>query len=46
LKRPASQQLSKLLPQLIDKLTPDGKLPEAGKVGEALNMLKKKFLSS
>ena len=42
----ASQQLSKLLPQIIDKLTPDGKLPEAGKVGEALNMLKNKFLSN
>ena len=41
-----SQQLSKLLPQFIDKLTPDGKLPEAGKLGDALNMLKSKFLSS
>jgi uncharacterized protein YidB (DUF937 family) len=42
----ASQHLSELLPQIIDKLTPDGKLPEAGKLGEALNMLKSKFLSS
>jgi uncharacterized protein YidB (DUF937 family) len=42
----ASQQLSNLLPQIIDKLTPDGTLPEAGKVSEALNMFKNKFLSS
>lgn len=42
----ASQHLSELLPQIIDKLTPNGKLPEAGKLGEALNMLKSKFLSS
>jgi uncharacterized protein YidB (DUF937 family) len=40
-----SQQLSNLLPQIIDKLTPNGKLPEAGKVDEALNMLKNKFFS-
>jgi uncharacterized protein YidB (DUF937 family) len=31
---------------MIDKLTPNGKLPEAGKLDEALNMLKSKFLSS
>jgi uncharacterized protein YidB (DUF937 family) len=42
----ASQHLSELLPQIIDKLTPDGTLPEAGKLGEALSMLKSKFLSS
>jgi len=41
-----SQHLSELLPQIIDKLTPNGKLPDAGKLGEALNMLKSKFLSS
>jgi uncharacterized protein YidB (DUF937 family) len=41
-----SQQLSKLLPQIIDKLTPDGNLPEVSKVGETLNILKNKFLSS
>ncbi|HEY6011196.1 MAG TPA: YidB family protein [Nitrospirota bacterium] len=40
-----SQQLSQLLPQIIDKLTPDGKLPAAGDLGGALDMLKKKFLS-
>jgi len=42
----ALQHLSQLLPQIIDKLTPDGKLPEAGKLGEALNMLKGKFFNS
>ncbi len=41
----ALQNLSQLLPQIIDKLTPDGKLPEADKLGETLSMLKKKFLS-
>ncbi|HUI44546.1 MAG TPA: YidB family protein [Nitrospirota bacterium] len=41
-----SQHLSALLPQIIDKLTPDGNLPDAGKLGEALNMLKSKFFSS
>ena len=41
----ASQHLSELLPQIIDKLTPNGKLPDAGKLGEALNMLKSTFLS-
>lgn len=40
-----SQNLSQLFPQLIDKLTPNGKLPEADKLGDALNMLKNKFLS-
>jgi uncharacterized protein YidB (DUF937 family) len=42
----ASQHLSELLPQIIDKLTPNGKPPDADKLGEALNMLKSKFLSS
>ena len=42
----ASQHLSELLPQIIDMLTPNGKLPEADKLGEALSMLKSKFLSS
>jgi uncharacterized protein YidB (DUF937 family) len=41
-----SQQLSQLLPQLIDKLTPNGQLPDAGKLGEALSMLKNQLLSS
>ncbi len=42
----AMQHLSQLLPQIIDKLTPDGKIPEAGSVGDMLSSLKKKFLSS
>ena len=41
-----AQHLSELLPQIIDKLTPDGKVPEAGNLTEAFNMLKKKLLSS
>jgi len=41
-----SQHLSQLLPQLIDKLTPNGKLPEAGKLGDALNAVKKQLLGS
>ena len=40
----ASQHLSELLPQIIDKLTPSGKLPEEGKLGEALSLLKSTFL--
>ncbi|HXY55447.1 MAG TPA: YidB family protein [Nitrospirota bacterium] len=40
----ASQHLSDLLPQIIDKLTPNGKLPEEGKLGEALSLLKSAFL--
>ncbi len=42
----ALQQLSQLLPQIVDKLTPDGKLPEAGNLGEMVNMLKKKFFKA
>ncbi len=45
-KESVSQHLSELLPQLIDKLTPNGKLPEAGNLGEALSMIKSKFLNS
>jgi len=41
-----SKHLAELLPQVIDKLTPNGKLPETGQLGEALNMLKAKFLGS
>jgi uncharacterized protein YidB (DUF937 family) len=42
----AAQHLSELLPQIIDQLTPNGKLPEAGNLTEAFNMLKKRMLSS
>ncbi len=41
----AMQHLSQLLLQIIDKLAPDGKIPEAGNLGEMLSTLKKKFLS-
>jgi uncharacterized protein YidB (DUF937 family) len=41
-----SQHLSQLLPQLIDKLTPNGQLPDAGKLSEALSMLKNQLLGS
>jgi uncharacterized protein YidB (DUF937 family) len=39
----ASTHLSKLLPTVIDKLTPDGKLPESGSLGNVQNLLKKFF---
>jgi uncharacterized protein YidB (DUF937 family) len=32
-----------LLPQIIDKLTPDGKLPEGGMLDQAIGFLKKSF---
>ncbi len=32
--------LTAVLPRAIDQLTPDGTLPEAGMLGEALNLLK------
>jgi uncharacterized protein YidB (DUF937 family) len=36
--------LAGLLPQLIDKLTPDGKLPESRVLDQGLELLKKRFL--
>lgn len=39
----ASSHLSKLLPTVIDKLTPDGKLPESGNLGNVQDLLKKFF---
>jgi uncharacterized protein YidB (DUF937 family) len=38
-----SKKLAVMLPQVIDKLTPNGKLPEGGKIVEGLNMLKDQF---
>lgn len=35
------ETLSKLLPQLVDKLTPEGKIPEKGLMADAFNFLKK-----
>ncbi|MGH6634740.1 MAG: YidB family protein [Gammaproteobacteria bacterium] len=40
----ASSRLASLLPQLIDKLTPDGKLPEGDAIGQALAALKSKLM--
>jgi uncharacterized protein YidB (DUF937 family) len=40
----ASQGLAALLPQLIDKLTPDGKVPEGGILEQGLSLLKNKIL--
>ena len=37
----AASQLSKQLPTVIDKLTPDGKLPESGNLGNVQDLLKK-----
>jgi uncharacterized protein YidB (DUF937 family) len=39
-----SQHLSQLLPQIIDKLTPNGNMPNPSVLEEGLNMLKKNFL--
>ena len=39
-----STGLAGLLPQLIDKFTPDGKLPESSVLDQGLELLKKRFL--
>ena len=38
-----SQHLSQLLPQIIDKLTPNGNVPSSSIFEDGLNMLKKSF---
>ncbi len=38
-----SNKLATILPQVIDKLTPNGKLPEGSKISEGLNMLMNQF---
>jgi uncharacterized protein YidB (DUF937 family) len=40
----ASTGLADLLPEIIDKLTPDGKMPENDMLAQGLNMLKSKFI--
>ena len=40
----AASSLSQLLPQLVDKLTPGGQIPEGGLMAQGLNMLKGKLL--
>ena len=42
-KEEAGSQLSELLPGIIDKLTPDGALPEAGTLEQGLSALKGKL---
>jgi uncharacterized protein YidB (DUF937 family) len=38
-----SKSLADLLPQLIDKLTPDGSVPHEGMLSQGIDMLKKKL---
>jgi uncharacterized protein YidB (DUF937 family) len=38
-----STGLASLLPEIIDKLTPDGKVPESDMISQGLNMLKGKL---
>jgi uncharacterized protein YidB (DUF937 family) len=40
----ASTGLADLLPEIIDKLTPDGKMPENDMLAQGLNILKSKFI--
>jgi uncharacterized protein YidB (DUF937 family) len=40
----ASSSLAKLLPHVIDKLTPEGTVPEGGLLGKGLALLKGKIL--
>jgi uncharacterized protein YidB (DUF937 family) len=42
----ASGGLAALLPQVIDKLTPDGQVPDSGMLEQGLSMLKDKFLKA
>lgn len=40
----ASRQLAALLPQVIDRLTPDGTVPKGGLLERGLHLLKQKIL--
>ena len=40
-----SKGLAGLLPEVIDKLTPEGKVPESDMLAQGLNMLKNKLFS-
>jgi uncharacterized protein YidB (DUF937 family) len=42
-KEDVASGLAKLLPEIIDKLTPDGKIPEGGLLQQGLSMLKGKL---
>jgi uncharacterized protein YidB (DUF937 family) len=41
----ASKGLAGLLPEIIDKLTPEGKVPESDMLAQGLNILKNKLFS-
>ena len=43
-KEEISGSLANLLPEIIDKLTPNGTLPEGGLLNQGLDILKKRFL--
>ncbi len=45
-KEEASKGLAGLLPEIIDKLTPDGKVPDSDMLAKGLDMLKDKFFRS
>jgi uncharacterized protein YidB (DUF937 family) len=45
-KEEVSGSLASLLPEIIDKLTPNGTLPEANAIDQGLNRLKKDLLGS
>src|SRR5512136_1961776 len=45
-KSEVSGGLANLLPDVIDKLTPAGKLPEGNQLGQGIEMLKKQFLKT
>ncbi len=45
-KSEVSGGLANLLPDIIDKLTPNGKLPEGDQLSQGLEMLKKNFLKA
>jgi uncharacterized protein YidB (DUF937 family) len=45
-KSEVSGSLSNLLPQIIDKLTPNGSLPESDQLHQGVELLKKNFLKT
>lgn len=40
-----TQQVSKLLPQVVDKLTPNGSLPDSATLAKGMDLLKKTFFN-
>jgi len=45
-KEEVSGSLANLLPEIVDKLTPNGTLPEGGLLNQGFDILKKKFLGA